>query len=307
MSDLMLNDILQNDPELEKRLQGMAISNNEVKTSEEYVNPETGEVNPNFIYPDDELPNMSILMPTYNRRNFIGLIAVNLANMNYPKDKLELVIYDDHPDNPLFINDEEVLIFQERIQIKVNYIYNCVRHLSIGEKRNKLVKAAKYKICINMDDDDIYLEQYFKTSVTLLKQNKAGIVGSPEMLFTYPHLDYKMSGIRCESKRQIHEATFCFTKQHWKSMGGFVSKGESSSRGEGAKMIDFNEKKCVKSNIGDCMVCISHKNNTVDKMRFKDSNCDAIEFNIPDIYKTLIDEILSIKRSEPSVNQTTNQ
>ena len=118
------------------------------------MNSETGEENPNFIY-DDDLPNVSILMPTYNRRDFLPLILINIVNMDYPKNKLELVIYDDHPTNPLFINNDEINLAQRQTEIRIKYIYNTARHLSIGEKRNKLVKASSYNICINMDDDDL--------------------------------------------------------------------------------------------------------------------------------------------------------
>ena len=60
-----------------------------------------------------ELPNVSILMPTYDRRNFLPLIMTNLYSIDYPKDKLEVVIIDDHK-SPLFINDSEVKMVMER-------------------------------------------------------------------------------------------------------------------------------------------------------------------------------------------------
>ena len=56
---------------------------------------------------DKDLPNLSILIPTFNRRKFIPLIAVNLLSTDYPKNKLEVVVYDDNPDNPLFLNSQE--------------------------------------------------------------------------------------------------------------------------------------------------------------------------------------------------------
>jgi glycosyltransferase involved in cell wall biosynthesis len=234
-----------------------------------------------------DYPNVSVLIPTYNRRKFLRLIGINLFNTLYPKNKLEVVIMDDG-DEPLFINDVEVKSFSQAIGISVNYVYDNTRHLGIGEKRNKLVKLAKHKICINMDDDDLYFPQYIPYSVKLLKDNKAGIVGSPEMLFTYPHYDFKMSYIRCPAKRQCHEATFCFTKKHWKQMSGFQKNGN----GEGSKMIDYNEKMCVKSNVLECMCCICHNNNTCDKEKFKDENSDVINVNLPDEYKDIIKDIL---------------
>ena len=46
---------------------------------------------------------------------------------------------------------------------------------------------SKNKICIMMDDDDIYFSSYIKHSIDVLKQNKVGMVGSNHMLFVYPN------------------------------------------------------------------------------------------------------------------------
>jgi cellulose synthase/poly-beta-1,6-N-acetylglucosamine synthase-like glycosyltransferase len=151
-----------------------------------------------------EYPKVSILTPTYDRNRFLPLMILNLRIINYDKSKLEQVIYDDHPTNPLFKNNEELQKYKELVQpIKINYIYNAKRHLSIGEKRNLLVKNAKNKILINMDDDDIYFSDYIKTSVDTLKKNKLGLVGSPEMLFIFPESNYKITAIKCPATRQF--------------------------------------------------------------------------------------------------------
>ena len=182
-----------------------------------------------------EYPNVSILMPTYNRPKFLPLITFNLSNMNYDKSKLELCILDDG-DLPLFTKDT-LQQTRKTLSLTINYIREKKRN-EIGIKRNKLVKIAKHKICIMMDDDDIYFPTYIKHSIDTLKRSKTGLVGSNHMLFIYPNHNYNMSKIECSAKRQIHEATMCFTKKYFRSMPGFVK----SSRGEGASMIDFNEK-----------------------------------------------------------------
>ena len=41
-------------------------------------------------------------------------------------------------------------------------------------------------------------------------------------------------------------------------MGGFAK----NSRGEGARMVDFNDNKCGLTDCRLCMVCICHKSNT---------------------------------------------
>ena len=273
-----LQNQFDNNPELEEELRNSALG----------VDSITNEENSNFNY-DDELPNMSVLIPTYNRRKFLPLMAVNLSLMDYPKDKLEIVIYDDHPDHPLFLNNDEVNEFQRQINIQVIYIYDKSKKLTIGAKRNKLVKASRYKICINLDDDDLYFPSYFKHSINILRNNKCGLVASPEMMFCFPDDDFKITGISCESKIQCHEASFCFTKKYWKNMGGFGNGVKS----EGVKMIEGNEKNVAISNIRYIMLCISHGDNTVNKDQFNNDEYKLENvMNLPDQYKSLIKDIL---------------
>ena len=106
-----------------------------------------------------------------------------------------------------------------------------------------------------MDSDDIYLPTYLRYSISGMKQYKSGITTSAGMLFIYPHLDYKLTGIQCGHKWQGHEACCVFTKRHWKSMGGFISKGDISM----------------------LMICVAHKGeegNTIDKDRFISADID---------------------------------
>ena len=249
---------------------------------------------------DDKLPYVSILTPTWKRSNFKPLIIYNLKHMDYPKDKLEQVIIDDVPDiaDKLFLTDRDKIDYEKEIGIKVRYYYKPQRHLSIGEKRNMLVKHAKHKILICMDDDDIYIPTYIRYSINgLLSDKKIGIVCSPQMLFVFPYQDYKLTGIECPSKRQGHEATMCFTIKHFRSMGGFVTKGV----GEGAKMVDFNEKRCLKTQCEHCMICVCHDKNTVDKDRFSKDNEEQGIMNIDGKLDDAIKKIIELCLVKPQI------
>jgi len=164
-------------------------------------------------------------------------------------------------------------------------VYDKRKHLSIGEKRNRLVKQASYKLCANMDDDDIYFPEYLLYSYKVMKDNNAGLVGSPQMLFVFPLHNYSMSFIRCPSKRQAHEATHVFTKKFYKSMGGY----EKSSRGEGAGIIDFNEKNVATTDVRRCMICVCHSDNTCKKDRFLEDKVGDMPDDDP--YKKILQEI----------------
>jgi len=224
------------------------------------------------ILTDEELPNVSVIIPCYKRKKFVALMMCNLFHMDYPKSKIEVCILQDGPED--LLNPAEVEYFKKTSGVRaVQYKYEKDIRRSIGEKRNLLVKMASHKIIACMDSDDIYYPTYLRYSVSALKEHKVGITSSAQMIFMYPEHDYKLTGIRCGHKHQGHEACCVFTKKHFKSMGGFISKGEHGNQGEGVKMIAHNEKNMVNLDIRLIMICIVHKEdggNTIDKERFLD-------------------------------------
>ena len=182
-------------------------------------------------------------------------------------------------------NDEKKALEQLIYPIKLNYHYHKNKK-TIGAKRNDLTKMASYKIIACMDSDDIYLPDYLLYSISVMNKEKASCVGSNQMLFIYPLHNFSTHAIRCEAKRQIHEASMIYTKKHHRSMGGF----KNNSQGEGSKMADFNEKNVALTDIDKIMICIVHPDNTINKDMFmKDDN--KIDITLP---QELLDMILEI-------------
>ena len=207
-----------------------------------------------------DYPHISILTPTYNRSKFLPLFIHNLKNQTYPHNKLEVVIYDDGTEP---FTDSIEKMRNDISPMKLVYHRDKIKK-TIGEKRNYLVKLSSSKILINMDDDDIYHPQYIQYSYHELKEQKKGLVGSNGMLFTYPEKDFDMTGIQCKELFQIHEATMCYTKKFFKSMGGY----EKSSQGEGMNMIQNQKHNIGLTDIRSIMVCVAHDGNSVDKEQF---------------------------------------
>ena len=234
-----------------------------------------------------EYPKVSILTPSYNRRRFLQLITHNLLNIDYDKSKLEWCILDDGKE-PFFTPETLEETRKTLSPLKINYKYETQKR-DIGVKRNALVKSSKNKICIMMDDDDIYFSSYIKHSIETLKKHNVGLVGSNHMLFIYPKHNYDMSIIECQAKRQIHEATMCFTKKYYNSMPGFMK----SNLGEGAKMIDHNEKNTAYTNIKQCMICFCHDGNSFNKEQFYKYKI-SMKLKNPKIFE-LLEEISGIK------------
>ena len=207
-------------------------------------------------------PTVSILTPTYNRKNFIELCIFNLKNQTYPLDKLEWFLLDDSEES--YSKGELEYIKKSIFPIKFKYIYEKKKQ-EIGTKRNKLVKNSTYKTCIMMDDDDIYQPTYVKTSIDTMINNNKKCVGSNQMIFYFKDKpDKRLTIIRCQAKRQIHEATLCFTKKYFNSMNGF----KRNSQGEGVGLIDFNDKNVENIPIDNLMICVAHKGQTLSKDPF---------------------------------------
>lgn len=235
----------------------------------------------------NDLPNISILVPTYNRSKFLPLFIHNLKIQTYPHKKLEVCIDDDGTE-PFTDNIQGLQI--DLYPIKLVY-HREKRRRTIGEKRNNLVrKLSRNKIVCFMDDDDIYNPNYIYYSYDCLIKNKCGLVGSSSMLFTYPEKDYIITGIKCPSKVQIHEATMLFTKKYFNSVGGF----NKTSQGEGASFIHEGNRRVFNTDINDVMICVAHDGNTIDKEQFSNDKLRLGVLEGPEI--DILNKILCIKK-----------
>ncbi len=183
-----------------------------------------------------DLPKISILtLLNKNKYDFDSLMIRNINSFKYNKKLLEWVIYDDSKKS---LTSQEILDIKNKVKsIKLIY-HHSNNKKSKGSKRNELVKLSNNKYLINMDYDKIYFPTYIIHSINKLKESKSGLVGTLNMLFIYPNLNYSTSYLKSYSTRQIYEETMCFTKKHYMSMGGFTN----SNIGEGSKLIDFNNK-----------------------------------------------------------------
>jgi hypothetical protein len=164
-----------------------------------------------------DCPNISVLTLTYNRRNFIDLAFLNLLVTDYPKDKIQWVIVEDS-DDPALGSLDKIKKFEERQPgIEITYV-PMTKKRSIGYKRNKAVQAAKYDICVNMDDDDVYPESSFRRRVSWLMAYPEVKVAGCTMIAMYD-LQKGISAVNTPpwalaQKERVSEASFCFWKSY---------------------------------------------------------------------------------------------
>lgn len=221
------------------------------------------------------LPNISILMPTYNRSKFLPFIIRNLKVQDYPHKNIQLVI-DDDGDEPLF---NDYIKFKNTIQpMKLKYIRNKKRS-SIGFKRDRLIKSANNDIVAFMDDDDIYEPTYISHSYETLKKNKVGCVGCDKMIILYPpYTKDDFYALDAGSKTLIHEATMMFHKTWYNKTQGFINCNKAEALGvtKSCKL-----KTIELTNPYFTMTAIVHGNNTIEKDKFKNENCKLADMLIP--------------------------
>jgi len=230
------------------------------------------------------MDRISILTPTYNRPHLLEFYLANIKCQDYPHELLEVVIDDDGQDK--FIPDDKLEYVKNELKpIKLNYMYFKNKR-EIGIKRNNLVKSSTSKIVINFDDDDIYNESIISYCYNNLKSEKQiSLVGTNQMIFCYINDNFKFTAIQCQSKRQIHESGMMMTKKHWRASGGYTK----NSQGEGSKLIDYHNDRCIK--LLECQhmfSCICHDNNTINKDKFNTDDNIIPDAKLSDELKQLI-------------------
>ena len=202
--------------------------------------------------------SVSILIPCYKRKEFSKLISYNINIQTYKNIK-EIIVIDEDGSDGLDLNIN-------KNHIKILFL-KCDERLTIGEKRNRLIKASSSKYSIFFDTDDFYFENYISSSIQHLETNKnKKIVGSADMLFYYKN-DNSTSKMSCIKLSLIHEATLCCETKWFKKNIKFLNK----SNGEG-DVFKSHIDKIIENDINNIMVCFCHENNTIDKNRWKNKN-----------------------------------
>jgi hypothetical protein len=205
---------------------------------------------------DDELPNVTIITPTRNRKELFCLALNNFYNTEYPPNKLEWVIVDDGDE------DQKVkTILPEDNRIKYLEL-EVETPLPISQKRNIAVQQASNEIILHMDDDDFYYPQHVLSRVkTLLSNEGVKCVGCTQ-LGCYNVLNQKSFKIG-DKHSVLAEATMCYYKSFWKERAFF----ERVKTGEAIHFLKSREKEVAQFPFTYVMIALTHKTNVTKKLR----------------------------------------
>ena len=195
---------------------------------------------------------VSILVPTKNRPEFAENILRNFLRQDYGVENMELIIGDDG-----LCEIEEILPKNEFIK------YHKWEKITLGDKRNELIKLAKGDYLIFFDDDDFYPSDKVSACVEALELSKCEIVGSSVMYVYFPLfgdiLKYGPWG-----KNHSTCATLAFKKEY-----GEKNKFNSLNKAEERSFLNNYKNDLFQMDSLKAILVIAHNNNTVDKYKFR--------------------------------------
>lgn len=259
------------------------------------------------------LPTVSILTPTYNRRNTFKLAIKNFYEIDYPQLKIEWIIVDDGTDSIedmlpkesrikyYYIDDNKrkelydemvkTLDTNENVRSKKKKSKNILNkfhkdgfygnRLPMGFKRNLCAKYASNDIFIHMDDDDYYPPQSVQMRVSNLKKELENDI---HCIFctTVPNFDvnqyksiYNNVGERMPIDKGLSENTMAYTKKFWEEQ----NYNNQDLAKEGTNFIKGRLRYCKVIDYREIIVALIHKRNFANRIKMPDGEPNGWAFN----------------------------
>jgi glycosyltransferase involved in cell wall biosynthesis len=205
-----------------------------------------------------ELPTVTCICPTYNRKKFLPWLLEIYKSQDYPQDRRELLIVDDSPES----NQELVDQFKAE-NPKENLIYVWLKkRLPLGLKRNFTNQLAKgrgdYIMCF--DDDDYYPPDRISFAIERMRSTGAPFSGTSELYLYYCQLDeiYRIGKI---ADTHATNATFCYTQKFLETH----KYEDNATLGEEKAFLNGFTERVLHLPTLRCMLVICHSKNTFDK------------------------------------------
>ena len=212
----------------------------------------------------EDCPPITIVTPTYNRKQLIEIAFHNLLATDYPHEKIEWIVIEDNEKTP-HLAGEKIMDFQLQVpKIRLKYI-PIEGRMSIGEKRNCAIREASHDILLFMDDDDHYPPTSFRRRVAwLTKGVKRGettqTIACCTTLALYD-LKYGTSAVNVPPfglpfSQRVSEATLTFRKSAWEERPFphvSVAEGEGWLEGRANQVIEIPPQQII--------VAFTHGNN----------------------------------------------
>jgi glycosyltransferase involved in cell wall biosynthesis len=263
------------------------------------------------------LPTISILTPTYNRRNTFKLAIRNFYEIDYPQLKIEWIIVDDGTDSIkdmlpkesrikyYHIDDEKRKeLYDEMIKTfdsdnktnnktksskkkSKNILNNYHKdkffgnRLPMGFKRNLCAQYASNEILIHMDDDDYYPPQSIQTRVSHLKKELHNDI---HCIFctTVPNFDinnYKSIYNNVGERMPIDKGLSENTMAYTKKFWEEQHYNNQDLAKEGTNFIKGRLRYCKVIDYREIIVALIHKTNFANRIKLPEGEPNGWVFN----------------------------
>ncbi|MEC3906806.1 cellulose synthase family protein [Tamlana sp. 2201CG12-4] len=123
----------------------------------------------------DEIPYVTIQLPVYNEMYVMERLLDNMAQIDYPKDKLEIQVLDDSTDETISSTRKHI----EKLQATGLDIKHITRAIRTGFKAGALkegLEVAKGEIIAIFDSDFLPKKDWLKRTVPYFKDEAIGVV-----------------------------------------------------------------------------------------------------------------------------------
>lgn len=218
---------------------------------------------------------VSVVTPTYNRRNFIPILIEIYKNQTYPKENMEWIIVDDGRDKV-----EDLFLEAAKTIPNIRYIYKDEK-MRIGAKRNLLNQEAKGEIIVAMDDDDYYPSNRIENVVKAFKKNpKIDLAGSSQMYLYYVDIK-KIYSLGPFNKNHATNATMGWRKIYSDKhkYNDYVTRSEEQS------FLDNYQHPMIQLDPLSSILVICHSDNTFDKSSLREQYLSLKDTSKQNIFK----------------------
>jgi glycosyltransferase involved in cell wall biosynthesis len=211
---------------------------------------------------DIDRPFISLITPTYNRARFIPILIKCVLHQDYPKNRMEWIVYDDGSESVEHLFKDVKSVFPN-----FKYIYVSEK-VNIGAKRNRLNKEAIGAIIVAIDDDDYYPPQRVSHVVAKFKQNPTyELAGSSEIYMYYTDI----KTIYCLGPYNKNHATN--GTMAWKRSYALKnSYDETVTHAEEKSFLESYRNPMIQLDPMKVMLVMSHDENTFNKKGMREQS-----------------------------------
>lgn len=123
----------------------------------------------------DRTPNVSVIIPTYNRKNSLTATLDSLADLDYPKDRYEVVVVGDGSRDG---TEDTIRGIKGRLPYSLSY--HAQEKKGISAAKNLGIREAGGDLLVFTDDDCIFEKDWLSRLIGHLDSPDVGAVGGPD-------------------------------------------------------------------------------------------------------------------------------